>query len=69
MDKTIIYKHDYLAEISKVLSSKNKILNISVIADQAGVPRSVVTKFAYGEIPNTSFENVVKLYKFITENF
>lgn len=69
MDKTIIYKHDYLAEISKVLSSKNKILNISVIADQANVPRSVVAKFASGEIPNTSFENVVKLYKFITENF
>ena len=69
MKKTIIFKHDYLAEIRDILSSKNKILNVSTIAGQSGVPRSVVAKFAAGEIPNTSFENVVKLYKFITENF
>lgn len=68
MDKTIIYTHDYPCEIKDRLSAKVEILNISSIAEQAKVPRIIVMKFANGEIPNTSFENVVKLYKFIVEN-
>lgn len=68
MDTSIIYKHDYLKEISDRLMAKAEILNISNLAEQAGVPRSVVANFAKGEIPTTSFENVVKLYKFLTEN-
>lgn len=68
MDTSIIYKHDYLKEICERLTAKAEILNISNLAEQAGVPRSVVANFAKGKIPTTSFENVVKLYKFLTEN-
>lgn len=68
MDTSIIYKHDYLKEISDRLTAKAEILNISNLAEQAGVPRSVVANFAKGKIPTSSFENVVKLYKFLTEN-
>lgn len=68
MKKTIIFEHDYLTEIRDRLSVKSDILNISNVADGATVPRSVVAKFAAGQIANTSFENIVKLYKFIVEN-
>lgn len=68
MKKTIIYEHDYLTEIKERLSAKSAVINISSIAENADVPRAVVTKFANGQIANTSFENIVKLYKFITEN-
>lgn len=66
-DKAIIYQYDYLNDIRKRLSAKSNILNASSIALNADIPRSVVTKFINNEIPNTSFENIVKLYKFIEE--
>lgn len=65
--KHLLFQHDYLKEISERLSAKAKILNLSHIHRQTLVPRSVIRAFANGEVPSTSFNNIVKLYKYIEE--
>lgn len=68
MNKKIIFEHDYLIEIKERLSAKANILNVSAIAKSTGLPRAVIVKFCNGEIPNTSFNNIVTLYKYIEEH-
>lgn len=63
----VLFEHDYLTEIMQRLSAKSHILNVSSISRQTGVPRVVIQNFISGQIPKTSFTNVVALYKFIEE--
>lgn len=63
----ILYTHDYLDEIMQRLKNKKDILNLASIHRNTGVPRPVLNKFINGEIPNTSFTNIVKLYEYLEE--
>lgn len=63
----IIFEHDYLTEIKSRLVAKANIINLAEMQRQTGVPRPVLKSFTLGIIPNTSFENIVKLYKYIEE--
>lgn len=65
--KHLLFQHDYLAEIKERLSGKSGILNVSHIHRQTGVPRTVIQTFINGNIPSTSFNNIVVLYKYIEE--
>lgn len=68
LDKSIIYKHDYCAEIISRLSSRKTLLNISAIAKETNVPRSVIESFIKNDIGKVNFEHVVALYKFLEDN-
>lgn len=65
---SVLYKHDYLAEIIERLQSKADIINVSQISKKTGVSRFVLNQFLKGEKPNTSFENIVKLYEFLDQS-
>lgn len=67
-NKSIIYEHDYLSEIKLRLQNKAHILKISTIHKETKVSRFVISQFMNGKIPSTSFENIVKLYKYLNEN-
>ena len=68
VDKSIIYKHDYCAEIISRLSSRKNVLNISAVVKETNVPRSVIESFIKGEIGKVNFEHVAALYKFLEDN-
>lgn len=68
MNKHIIFEHDYLNEIKDRLYAKADLLNISTIIKATGVPRRTILAFCKGQIPVTSFQNIVKLYKYIEQN-
>lgn len=67
-NKNIIFEHDYLTEIKERLSKKANILKISTIHKETGVSRFVISQFMSGNIPSTSFENIVTLYKYLQDN-
>lgn len=58
---------DYLENIRQRLSKKADILNISGIQRHTKVPRRVIATFMQGEIPNTSFSNIMALYTYLEE--
>lgn len=64
----VLFNHDYLIEIKERLSKKANILKISTIHTETGVSRFVISKFMAGEIPSTSFQNIVTLYRYLEEN-
>lgn len=65
--KHVLFKHDYLNEIKERLTAKADLLNVSSISRQTNVPRTVIQSFMSGKIPNTNFNNIVALYRFIEE--
>ena len=64
----ILFEFDYLNDIKVRLHNKKSILNVSTIHKESGVPRRIIDHFISGEIPNISFKNTVKLYKYLEQH-
>ena len=64
----IIFQFDYLTDIQTRLSNKHSILKISTLCKESGVSRRAIETFMSGKIPNISFENIAKLYKYLEEH-
>lgn len=59
---------DYMDYILSRLKGKGNVLNITYICKQTNVPRKVIEKLTSGEVPTTSYQNIVVLYDFVKIN-
>ena len=64
----VLYTYDYIGAIIQRLTAKRQYLNVSQISRDTGVSRAIISSLMNGERVNTSFENVVTLYKFLDDN-